>query len=307
MSRTDYRVILRRFEFERLLVPPPLRPVTFGGRYSGRLLDAFSATDATELHRTFGQLNEAQQTLYALNSFCGEISNGGISQFLFNAHPLIRDAAATALQRIGATEALREYSRIRGRSQDERLAEIRATATSWDEYLAFKEGLGDEEPTHRSFDDWFFAGQEEILDRLTREYLAGRENDLVRFCEGDHRLEARWAGERLGRLVSDFDRYQVGYASAGLFRFFDLLFTPDRREQFGHSRDQREETARIVATGLMPLIRQAAQRPEIASYAERPSHRITIGPESAPPGCGRVTVSFHENELDLMWSISEWG
>ena len=34
MFRKDYRVILRRFEFERFLVPPVPDKVNFGGHYS---------------------------------------------------------------------------------------------------------------------------------------------------------------------------------------------------------------------------------------------------------------------------------
>lgn len=302
MFRTDYRVILRRFEFERMLSPQPPGDVNFGGRYGDRLLDAFYATDARKLHRTFPRLNETQQTLYALNTLCGEISNGGIAQFVFNSQPVLLAAAATALGRIGAADVLREYEKVLAPLRaDAGLGEIRAAAADWDDYLAFKERLGGEAAAAEAFNEWYFAGGEEVLDQLMRRYLAGREDDVVRFCDGDPRLEARWTRERLGQLVTNFD----SYTDSPRYQFFDLLFTPDRREQFGPSGEERREKAREAATGLIPLIRQAVRRPGIASYTATPTPQITI--RRPGPGMSRsVTVSFHENQCDLMWSISHW-
>jgi hypothetical protein len=45
---TDDRVILRRWEFERLLVPLPGDDKGFGGRYSDALLATFFETDPSQ-------------------------------------------------------------------------------------------------------------------------------------------------------------------------------------------------------------------------------------------------------------------
>jgi hypothetical protein len=139
-----------------------------------------------------------------------------------------------------------------------------------------------------------------------REYMTGRESDLVRFCDGHSRLEARWIQQRLGELVAQFDDYQQSAERGGPFVFFDLLFTPDAQERFGIPREERRENARQVATALMPRIRPAIRRPGLAAFEEQPGPQIVVGRGSGARGDRRVVVTFHENEFDLMWSISEW-
>ena len=266
-----------------------------------------SQRDARKLHRTLGRLNKTQRTLYAVNALCGEISNGGISQFFFNTRPFLRNAAATALERIGATDMLREYMKILERIEgDDDLAAIRATAEVWSDYMAFKNGLESGHSDPAAFDDWFFDGQEEVLDRLMRAFISNREDDLVRFCDGDTRLEARWSGKRLGRLVDDYDRYQSAYEEGRPYQFFDHLFTPNCRERFGDFREERKENARIVAAKLMSLIRKAARKPSIASFVTQPSPGISICGLSGFRSGGHVIVSFYENNFDLQWLISAW-
>lgn len=307
MFRHDHRVILRRFEFERLFVPFTDGAPSFGGRYSDRLLESFFATDARKLDRTIGRLNETQRTLYAVNAFCGQIDNGGISQFFFNSPPVLRSAVHTALEHLGASDMLRKYSEMLERFQrDESLGRIRSAAEGWDDYLAFKRELNSEDSATNTFDDWYFAGQQEILDRLMRQNLAGREHDVVRFCDGHPRLEARWTRELLGRLVSAFEWYQVKSPSGIDYGFFDLLITPERRPHFGGCEEERRKSARSVAVQLMPAIRRAARRARFANYAERPSPQITIKSGHNGKDTDRLIASFHDDGSNLMWSISGW-
>lgn len=305
MFWTDYRVILRRFEFERLLASPSGGDEDFGGRYSNGLLATFYETDASKLDRTFRRLREAQRTLYALNALCGQIDNGGISQFFFNVQPLLHDEVKNALERIGAIEFLHEYSKVleslRGSA---RLAELRRSVSDWDDYLDYKSELGGEKSVNAAFDDWYFAGQAVNLDRFMRGYIDGREGDLVRYCDEDRRLQARWTGQRLGRLVADVDDYRENADRGGSFGFFDSLFIPDLRERFGNSSEERREKARKVAEALMPVIRRAAQRPKVAAYADRPVPRISV--DGGPQSVGPVVIQFHEDEHALRWSIAEW-
>lgn len=305
MFRTDYRVILRHFEFERLMALPSGRVEDFGGRYSNGLLASFYETDASKLNRTFRRLKEGQRTLYALNALCGQIDNGGITQFFFNVQPLLHVEVENALERVGAIEFLHEYLKVlesmRGNAH---LAEIRRSATDWDDYLDYKSELGGEKSVNVAFDDWYFAGQAANLDRFMRRYIEGREGDFVRYCDEDRRLQARWTGQRLGDLVANFDDYRENADRGGSFGFFDSLFMPDLREGFGNSSEERRGNARNVAESLIPVIRRAARRPSIAAYADRPAPRISI--DGGPRSGGHVVIQFHEYDHALRWSIAEW-
>lgn len=305
MFWTDYRVILRRFEFERLMASPPGGDEGFGGRYANGLLATFYETDASRLGRTFRRLRGAQRTLYALNALCGQIDNGGISQFFFNSPPWFRDEVEQALERVGAIEFRHEYSKVlEGVRGNDRLAGIRRGATKWDDYLDDKSELGGGKTLDAAFDDWYFAGQAAKLDRFMRGYIDGREGDLVRYCDGDRRLQARWTGQRLELLVATFESYRASAERGGPFVFFDSLFMRDLRDRFGASSEERRENARRVAEVLMPAIRRAARRPGTVAYAERPAPRITIDGDRR--GGGPVVIQFHEDEHVLLWSIAEW-
>ena len=114
------------------------------------------------------------------------------------------------------------------------------------------------------------------------------------------RLASR-AGQRLGHLAANFDDYRASADRGGPFVFFDSLFMPDLRESFGHPDEERMGNARRGAEALMPMIRRAARRPSLATYADRPAPRIRI--DGDPRSGGPVVIQFHEDEADLRWPI----
>lgn len=296
---SDYRVVLREFEYQRMFAGTGSDRIYFGERYAGLLLERVFETDASKLNTLLPQFPLAQRTLYALNAFVGEVTNGGISQFLFNATPALRRAASAALEQIGDDEIL-SRSKALFHAAERKRGEV--CAAGWDGFLEMRDAMGEKA---KAFDEWFFDGQEAELDSKMRQFVQQHRDEFLVFCDGDSDLQRDWTRRILGRVLRAYEGYlkdeKRGFPKWALYH---LLFTPSIRDTLGDADPVRQAEARKLAGKLVPTIRGAYRVPRRASFQSEPAPRLHLSGKgwlsSTPP----LTLEYYECRSDMLWLIA---
>lgn len=299
----EYRTVLRQFEVERMLADDGVDRDNFGVRYGHGMLELILETNAEKLDQLFPRFSVAHQTLYAVNAFVGEVCNGGISQFFFNAVPVLRDAVPQALGRIGDSSVMEHCGVLFSAATDASLQSIRSNATSWDEFLEFKGQMGE---AAELFDNWFFEGQQAPLDRKMRSFVRNNLEEYVRICEGNKGLEQQWTRRTLRRLIYQYHDYCDAERRGSDWAFYDLLLHPDISERLPDSQTERRSEAQSIVATCFPTIEKAFRSPSRATFCEEETPSIQMNGDGWLRRLPAVTLHYYENEMDMLWGIAEW-
>jgi len=301
----DYRAIVRQFEVERMLSDEGVNRNYFGVRYSDILLERIYDTDVAKLDRLFPTFPPELQALYVLTKFSAEIDNGGISQFFFNARPGVRRAVPAACALIGDHEVMNRTADLFAKAEEVSVTRHRLSVRAWDDYLDYTDTFSD---TADEFNDWFYGGYRQELDRRMRAFITAHMDRYLLRCEGAKHLERLWMKKKLARIVDRYRWYSESDRKGTGFNFFDLLFTPDARESLGLDEAARCAAAQAIAGKCYPSILRAARSPSRACFSAGDMPRIEICGRSFLRRFSAVTLLFYEeHEMDMLWGIASWS
>ncbi len=305
----DYRVIVRRFEYERLMMPREheTRKRYPGSPFSSEFLSDYYDT-TSPLERTFRDLNETQRLLYAVCAVDGQVVNGGISQFFYNCRPILWDAARVALVTLDMEDLLKGFDVLYRRRRNKSILDwIRLNLRGWDSYREFKAAF-DTDDDLNEFDTSYYRKWQPLLAENVQRYMKGRDSEVALFVDDDPALKEEWFRKRLERPIAHYDQYVKSNKKSSQYGFFDLLFHPEASHRLGESKEGRRAAAREISDRIFPLIRAAANDTSNAKFVLKPKPCIEIGVgPSGDKGDRRIQISYYEDEIDCpQWGISGW-
>lgn len=312
----DYRVILRRFEFDRIMLPRQKIDRLAGGPILSELFPPRYEIGNTGIYEQFSGLSDSFRTLFSIHQFDSSMLNGGLRNFL-DSHPLIWFEVRDAFGRIGDWEILDQYDReLESLLGDQVLSEFRMATTSTSElaelrskYEGFLESLKDSASTDRFNKTYRDRGRNE-LDQLLREYLSKCDDKLIRICDGNRNLEQAWFRKKLENLLHPYNEWvafknrhpNFSYGGNG------LAFTPEALQKMGFYESMRNRKASRILKGLADCVQKGRIYPGIMTYAESPTPQITIHlgktwlGKDAP-----ILIDFTESKSGRQsWKISRW-
>ena len=279
----DHRTILYRSEWDALLREPPDLRGYFGAGYADVLLDSIYRTDARRLAALFPTWTLGQQTLYGLNAFVGEVTNGGVSQFLFNPCRVLRYDVLEAMRRVGDDELAARYAREleryeraerdlnARRANASRAGEAEGFEGFWAGFKDFQRRLDATGAAEQPFNDWFFAGREAELDRRTRQWVGEHRDAFAVLCDDSRPLQ-RLKARRAAAALADAALHRLRFPMLSA----DALFSPASRPP-GATTGGDEWARRILADRrrLLLLARRGLARLSVEERDGRLTARIS--------------------------------
>lgn len=315
----DYRVNLRRFEFERLMLPRQQRRPMVGYPFLTRLLSHCTEIPKSEFYDQFSSLPELHRTLYAISTFDGEVGNGGISQFFFNRPPFIWFEVEEAFNRIGAQEMCGKYLReLQKRIENSKLNELRQAASSsrthreiHSNYLEFCETYENSE-VQDQFNSKYYRHDRIELDQKLRAYLQGRDEEAVRICDGNETLEREWFEHKLHQLILPVERWRTFKEQNPSLRVYDFAPFPTRFsstafQKLGFTKSARKRAAYRIIQSIWDRVQSHKIHVGLMSFAESPTPRITIDLGKSWLGSSSIFIDYSESEIGSpIWRMSRW-